>query len=296
MTQARHDDGVAHALAEGVRRWRRRRIIRRAALTASLVLIAVAVASVWLVTDARERALAARAVTAGQHAVVTATLEGAADLAGRIESQRTAYRDADALWAAAEESTTAFRGGDVAPAVSAPNPGGESLPGGDAEARALLDGIGGTAVQIVYDGGPQNCGYAAADETYRVALGGCYDSRFRNRIFLAWDAGATRTNIWPIFVHEAMHWYQWDRFSTQFAAAEQTGVGQDAYRVQIEADASCRAVIQHSVPATAYELSSAPCDIAQWHDGWLLEQLTALGVPVAAPDPEAFEVQEVVRP
>lgn len=287
---------VPGALASGVRRWRRRRVIWLVAVIAVVVLAAAGAGIWWAVRDAQERALAARAVTAGQQAVVTAAFEGTAEIAAQIQTQRTAYRDAEALWDGAVASNEAFLTEDAAPAVSAPNPGGDGMPGGDGEARALLDGIGASAVQIVYDGGPQNCGFAAADETYRIALGGCYDSKFRNRVFLAWDPGATRANIWPIFVHEAMHWYQWDRYSTQFAAAESAGVSQDAYRPQIEADASCRAVIQHGVPATAFEASSAPCNVADWHDGWLVEQLAGLGVPVAAPDPATFEVQEVIRP
>jgi hypothetical protein len=287
---------VADALAAGARRWRRRRIRRWTAIAVALVVLASAGLATWAVLDARQRALAERAVTGSQQSVIAATFSGTAELAARIESQRTAYRDADALWDGAVASAEEFRAEDAAPAVSAPNPGGQSMPGGDAQARSLLDGIGGSAVQIVYDGGAQNCGFAAADATYRVALGGCYDSSFRNRIFLAWDPGATRASIWPIFVHEAMHWYQWDRYSTQFAAAEAAGIGQDAYSAQLETDASCRAVIQHGVPARAYELSSAPCTAADWHDGWLLAQLAALGVPVAAPVAEEYEVQQVVRP
>jgi hypothetical protein len=287
---------VLDSLVPGYRRRRRRRIIGWTVAAASVVLLASGAGIGWAVIDAQQRALAARAVSAAQQSVVSAAFETNAELAGQIEAQRAAYRAAEDLWNAAVASAEAFKAEDVAPSVSAPNPGGGSMPGGDAEARALLDGIGGTAVQVVYDGGPQNCGYAAADETYEVALGGCYDSRFRNRVFLAWDPGATRANIWPIFVHEAMHWYQWDRYSTQFAAAEQTGVIQDAYRAQIEADASCRAVIQHGVPATAFERSSAPCDVADWHDAWLVDQLAGLGVPVAAPVPETYEVQAVIRP
>lgn len=290
------DDDVTGALVSGVRRWRRRRAVVLTATLATLALAGAGAGIWWATAEAHQRALEARAVTAGQQAVVTAAFEATADLAARIETQRNAYRDAESLWNAAVASAEQFKAEDVVPVVSAPNPGGTSMPGGDGDARALLDGIGGTAVQIVYDGGPQNCGFAAADETYRVALGGCYDSRFRNRVFLAWDPGATRTNIWPIFVHEAMHWYQWDRYATQFAAAESAGISQDAYRSQIEADASCRAVIQHGVPATAFESSSAPCDVADWHDAWLVDQLATLGVPVAAPDAEAFQAETVVRP
>lgn len=280
------------------RRWRRRRILRWAVLVLVILLASGAAAgAVWAVVDARERALADRAVTGAQQSAIAGAFDASAETAALVEAQRTALRDAQQVWDDAVASAEAFKAEDAAPAVSVPNPGGDSMPGGgDAEARALLDGIGGAAVQIVYDGGPQNCGYAAADETYRVALGGCYDSRFRNRIFLAWDPGATRASIWPIFVHEAMHWYQWDRFATQFAAAENVGVGQDAYRAQIETDASCRAVIQHGVPATAYELSSAPCTVPDWHEGWLLAQLSGLGVPVAAPVAEEYEVQGVMRP
>ncbi|MFJ6654222.1 hypothetical protein ACIQLJ_15635 [Microbacterium sp. NPDC091313] len=254
------------------------------------------VAVAQLATQARQAALDARAVTSDQESVVDTALAASADLAGRIQAQSDAYRAADELWRSAEASAAAFHAEDDVPTVSAPNPGGTSLPGGDGEARALLDSIGGTDVQIVYDGGPQNCGFAAADAAYAVALGGCYDSRFRESVFLAWDRGATRDDIWPIFVHEAMHWYQWDRLSAVFAAAQASGIDREAYRPQIEADASCRAVIEHGVARSAYASSSAPCDVPDWSDGWLVQQLAALGVPTAAPDPEGYQVEPVVRP
>ncbi|MGP3534619.1 hypothetical protein ACTU3I_07475 [Microbacterium sp. RD1] len=292
------DDLVIQAMVSGIRRRRRRRRAWIAGGVVAAVLIAAGATAgiAWWVTDARERALAERAVTSAQQAVVTAAVEATAEVSAQIDSQKAAYRSAVAVWQSAEQTAASFQGENTAATASAPNPGGASMPGGDADARALLDGIGGAAVQIVYDGGPQNCGYSAADENFFLALGGCYDSRFRNTVFLAWDSGARRSDIWPIFVHEAMHWYQWDRFSTYFAAADGVGVGQDAYRTQIESDASCRAVVQHGVPASAYEGSSAPCDVAGWHENWLVEQLAGLGVPTAAPDPEAFEVREVTRP
>lgn len=292
-----HDE-VAESLRE------RRRPRRRAAAVGIslgvLVFVGAAVGGgvgvAQLATQARQAALDARAVTDDQDQAVDAALAASADLAGRIESQKAAYEAADSLWRGAEASSASFHSEDVVPTVSAPNPGGDSLPGGDAQARALLDSIGGSDVQIVYDGGAQNCGFAAADAAYVLALGGCYDSRFRDSVFLAWDRGATRDDIWPIFVHEAMHWYQWDRLATIFAAAQSSGIDRESYRAQIEADASCRAVIEHGVPRSAYERSSAPCDVADWNDGWLVQQLAGLGVPTAAPDPESYQVEPVVRP
>jgi hypothetical protein len=249
-----------------------------------------------LAGEARAQQLAARAVTGEQRLAIDAAFAASADTVAQIDAQRDAYEAAAALWSDAEASAAAFQAENTVPTISAPNPGGGSMPGGDGEARALLDGIGGQDVQVVYDGGSQNCGFAAADAVYDLALGGCYDSRFRDTVFLAWDRGATRDDVWPIFVHEAMHWYQWDRLATIFAAAEQSGVNREDYRAQIESDASCRAVIEHGIPRSAYERSSAPCDIGDWSDGWLQQQIAALGVPTAAPDPTAYEVQEVSRP
>lgn len=249
-----------------------------------------------LAADYRQQLLDARSVTGAEQSAVDAAVAASADVVARIQEQRTAYRDAADLWQRAEASSASFHAADTVPTVSAPNPGGDAFPGGEADARALLDGIGGGAVRIVYDGGPQNCGFAAASQAYSRALGGCYDSDFRNSVFLAWDRGATRADVWPIFVHEAMHWYQWDRYATLFAAATASGFGPDAYRAQIESDASCRAVYQHGVPASAYDASTAPCDVDDWSDGWLPAQLAGLGIPVAAPDPEAYEVEAVTRP
>lgn len=287
---------VAVALAEGVRRWRRRRALRWGSVLAVVVLAACGAGVTWSFVDARERALAARALTAVQQEAVADAYAATGDLSARIADARAALTDAQSRWDAAVAANDAFRAEAAQPTVSAPNPGGGAMPGGDEQARALLEGIGGADVQIVYDGGPQNCGYAAADALYATALGGCYSSAFRTSVFLAWDPPATRDEVWPIFVHEAMHWYQWDRFFTQFVAAENAGVPGESYRAQIEADASCRAVLQHGVPASAFETSSAPCDVEGWHEGWLVEQLAALGAPVAAPDPETYQVSEVIRP
>ncbi len=288
---------VADAFAEGVRRWRRRRRWTAVLVVVLVLALGAGVAgTVWLVAEARERALAARTVTTAQQEAVAAAFAATAETATQLTAQREAYRAAVAVWESAVRTDEEFKAGAEPAAPSAPNPGGGQIPGGDADARALLDGLGGTDVQIVYDGGPQNCGYASADDAYQIALGGCYDNRFRTTVFLAWDPGAARSDIWAIFVHEAMHWYQWDRYATLFAAADQVGVDQGSYRSQIESDASCRAVIQHGVPRAFFDRSTAPCDVEGWHDGWLVEQLAGLGVPTAAPDPEAYEVQEVTRP
>jgi hypothetical protein len=293
--------GAAPAVPEtdAARPPRRRRRRWIAAIVSVLVLAALgagAVVGVRLWTEANERALAARIVSAGQQSAVEAAFAATDDTAAEVRDQRDAYAQARGLWDATAAAVDTWKADAETPSVQVENPGGAGLPGGDADARALLEGIGAGDVQIVYDAGAQNCGFAAAAGQYGLALGGCYDSAFRTSIFLAWDAGIGRDQIWPIFVHEAMHWYQWDRYAQLFTLAGESGVADESYRAQIESDASCRAVNQHGIAASAYAGSSAPCDVADWHDGWLVEQLAGLGVPVTEPDVADYEVGEVVRP
>jgi hypothetical protein len=246
-------------------------------------------------SDAQRDIEEAREVSAVEQSIVDDAVAQVGEIAARIQTQSSAYHEAAALWSESEAAVAQWRAETVAPTPAVPNPGGEVLPGGNEAARALLDSIGASGVQLVFEAGEQNCGYHPAPAG-SLALGGCYNSRFRTSLFLAWDAGVGRDAIWPAFVHEAMHWYQWEHYYTMFQAADRLGIGQDAYLPQLEADASCRAVVVHGVPRTAYAASSAPCDVDDWHENWFVEELAALGVPQAAPEVERYEVQAVTRP
>lgn len=271
------------------------------ALVVGGAVLAGALGTSFVVTTAfvaeKERAALEQSVSSVERGVIDEAVAAASGVSTEIEAQRTAYRDALALWSDAEAGITAWRAEVDAPTPTVPNPGGAGFPGGDADERALLDGIGASEVQVIFEGGEENCGYSQGSPVAgTLAIGGCYNPGYRNWLFMAWDPGIEAAEIWPVFVHEAMHWYQWDRYATLFEAAERSGISGDAYVSQIESDASCRAVFQHGVPRSEFDRSSAPCVLDDWHDGWLVEQLAALGVPTAAPDPNAYEVQEVVRP
>jgi hypothetical protein len=151
-------------------------------------------------------------------------------------------------------------------------------------------------VQLVLDAGSDNCGYqAGGNGPYTLVLGGCFDTRFPNTVLLAWEPG-TEDRVWAIFVHEVMHWYQYQTYYPAFLAAQRVGVDEDAYVTALESDASCRAVNLHGVPASQYATTSAPCSVDGWYDGWLLDQLASLGVPVIEPVAETYEVSAVTRP
>jgi hypothetical protein len=246
--------------------------------------------------DARERLDAEGGVSTVERALIDETVAAASEVSAQIAARQQELLDAQTLWRETQQSVEVWRDDDADPAPAVPNPGG-AFPGGDAEERALLESIGASDVQVILDAGPENCGYAQGPPVAGwLAIGGCYNPNYRQWLFVAWDPGFGEDEIWPIFVHEAMHWYQWDRYADLFEAAARSGVSDAQYRAQIESDASCRAVFQHGVDRAAFDNSSAPCDVDGWHDGWLVEQLAALGVPTAAPDPAAYEVQEVVRP
>lgn len=263
-------------------------VLVTAALVAALVVT-------WSYVDSRVLLAQGRQVSAAERGVVEAAVAGASDVAVQISQRTGEYRDAAQSWAANVAEAEAWRAKDDDPTPQEPNPGGE-LPGGDAEERALLDAIGASEVQLLLEGGEQNCGYRPALQAGVIATGGCYRPGYRDWLFLGWDRGATADDLWPVFVHEAMHWYQWEHYAVEIYSAARAGVDDDAYGDVIETDASCRAVFVHGVPRWRYESSSSPCDVDDWYEGWIVDRIAALGAPVAAPDPEAYEVQPAVRP
>jgi hypothetical protein len=263
-----------------------------AVVTAALV---VALVVTWTEVGARVRLAHDRQLSSGELAAVETAVAAASDTAALVTERTTEYRESAARWASYEAAATQWRGEEAAPAPPRPNPGG-GLPGGDGDERAFLESIGGADVQLQIDGGPQNCGYTAARFGPGLASGGCYRPGYRDWLFLAWDAGVDPDEVWPVFVHEAMHWYQWENYATVFEAVESSDADDDAYGDIIETDASCRAVFVHGIPRARYDQSSAPCDLDDWYEGWIVDRIAELGVPVAAPDPEAFEPLAVARP
>ena len=300
-----HAQPVAPAVADPMegedpgspaRRSRRGLWITLGVVAGVLVLGGAAAATTWVLLDAHERALAARTVSVVQQEVVDAEFTRIADVVQRTEEQGTAYRQALTAWNAEQEQAATWRSGTTTPSVTEGNPGGDAMPGGDPLGRGFLDSIGAPQVQLVLDAGPDNCGYqAGGDGPYTLVLGGCFDTRFPNSVFLAWESG-TEDGVWAIFVHEVMHWYQYQTYYAAFLAADRVGVAEDAYGAQLEADASCRAVYQHGIPSWRYASTSAPCSVDDWYDGWLLDHLASLGVPVTEPVAEDYEVNAVVRP
>ncbi|WP_460774450.1 hypothetical protein [Microbacterium sp. GXF7504] len=261
-----------------------------------LLLAAGAAGAVWLVQDARARADAARVLTDAQQSHIAATLAAQDETAAQLTQQREAYRGDLAAWEADQAAAERWRTTDEVPAPGFPNPGGDAIPGDDPHGRAFLDAIGATDVQVLFDAGRDNCGYdLASDSPFTYSVGGCYDSRFRNRLFLAWERGAEDL-VWSVFVHEAMHWYQYREYYPLFVSAQRAGYGHDDYRGVVESDASCRAVALYGIDPDRYEGSSSPCDVDGWYDGWLPDRLAEMGVRVREPVAEDYEVREVTRP
>ncbi|MDF2555050.1 MAG: hypothetical protein K0R60_945 [Microbacterium sp.] len=277
------------------RRPRRALWITLSVVVVVFVLAAAAAVTTRLLLDARAEALAARSVTTAQQGVVDAEFARIADVSARVQQQAAAYRDARSAWDSEQEQAATWRAGTTMPTASTPNPGGSGMPGADPTGRAFLDSIGAGQVQLVLDAGDDNCGYGGGDGPNTLVVGGCFDTRFPNAVFLAWEPG-TEDRVWAIFVHEVMHWYQYQTYYPAFLAAERVGVAGDAYSAQLEADASCRAVYVHGIPAWQYTTTSAPCTVEGWYDGWLIDHLASLGVPVAEPVAETYEVAAVVRP
>lgn len=266
------------------------------ALAAFVLTASAAAGGMWFALELRDAAKASRAVSGVQQEAIGAAMARDAATAGRLVAQRESYRADLAAWDADEAEVAAWRATDAAPPAGVPNPGGSRMPGDDPSGRAFLDSIGATGVQVVFDAGAGNCGYnAGGDEGWSYAAGGCYDTDYRNRLFLAWDPGA-ESLVRSVFVHEAMHWYQYEHYFPVFVRAARAGVTHDDYVHELESDASCRAVYAHGIARSEYEDSSSPCDIDGWYEGWLTDQLVARGARTTAPTPGEYEVSEVIRP
>lgn len=265
-----------------------RRVAGRIALAAATAVLAVVVAGAITTAAPAPTPRLPTAVSAAQQQLIAQEVAQRADLLAQREERGAEYRDQLATWERVQQQAADFRASDRLPTPAIPNPGGTALPGDDPQGRALLDSIGATDVRVVFEAGPENCGY---DGT----VGGCYQPAYPDALFMAWSPGH-RSLAWPIFVHEAMHWYQYEHSIELVYLASAAGIDPVVWTPQWESDASCRAVFEHGIPRSTFAGTSAPCSIDGWHDQWLTEYMVGLGLPTAAPDPEAFEVAEVVRP
>lgn len=245
----------------------------------------------WMMADRR-----APAVTTAQANVVVSAFEATAGFAAEVRRARGAFLEARSGWEADAAWIARWLEEDAAPEPQVPNPGGQALPGDDPYGRAFLDSIGATDVQVIFDAGAENCGYAGQEDgPGTLVVGGCYQTAYPDWLFVAWEPGIERL-AWPLFVHEAMHWYQYRTYFPYLRAADRAGISESEYDAALERDASCRAVYLHGIDRSAYAGSSSPCDLDDWYDGWFVDQLIALGVRTSAPTSEEFEVSAVVRP
>lgn len=294
-------DGVERAGSLATKSSRGARVVRTVALVTGSVLAlggGLALAGMILPT-VFELALPHNdpRVLGAQTSIIDDVLESTSELDEQLEAANVDFESQVSTWQAFESGADQWRASIAAAPAGVANPGGDVMPGDDPTGRTLLDLIGATNVTIAFDAGGNNCGYSSieSDPPYSLAIGGCYNSAYRNTLFMAWDPG-TEDSVWPIFVHEAMHWYQADRHYELYFAIENAGADQAAWSNLLEVDASCRAVFQFGIPIEDLEDTSAPCTALDWTDDWLVRQAAALGAMVAAPDPESFEVLEVVRP
>ena len=167
------------------------------------------------------------ALSADQRSSIQAELSEHADLLAQLDDQRAAYNTAVSQWDQSLSWAEDAHGPADQPSVAVANPGGDALPGDDPYGRAFLDSIGATDVVVVFDAGPDNCGFygnsGGGDSGY-VYAGGCFRADHSNTLYMAWDSGAEDI-VWPIFVHEAMHWYQdenylQDEYLADFAGSQ----------------------------------------------------------------------------
>lgn len=290
---------LPQAAAPAARRRRSRGAGWIIGLSLSLVLIlllAAGTAGAWLIWQQRERLLASRVLSPEQESAIADTFAGVSDKVAATQQSTAGYESDRRAWDDEHAQVEQWKTGTDAPLLAVPNPGGPAMPGPDPDGRAFLSSIGADRVQVAFDAGDENCGYHLSERTgYEIVVGGCYSTRYPGWLFLAWDPGM-ESSVWPVFVHEAMHWYQYQNYYPAFLAADRAGVADDQYGPELEADASCRAVYVYGIPASDYVDTSSPCDVEGWYDGWLLDHLASLGVQVTEPVAADYEVLEVVRP
>lgn len=261
-----------------------------------IILLAVGTGGAWLIWQQRERLLASRVLSPEQESVIADAFAAASEKVSATEKATADYESDRRAWDDEHAQVEQWKTGTESPLLAVPNPGGSAMPGSDPDGRAFLSSIGADRVQVAFDAGDENCGYHLSERTgYEIVVGGCYSTRYPSWIFLAWDPGM-ESSVWAVFVHEAMHWYQYQNYYPAFLAADRAGVTDDQYGPELEADASCRAVYVYGIPASDYVDTSSPCDIDGWYDGWLLDHLASLGVQVTQPVASDYEVLEVVRP
>jgi len=218
------------------------------------------------------------------------------DLLSQLDGRRSDYRTQLTQWNQSEQWARDFYADAAQPTAAVGNPGGGAMPGDDPYGRAFLDSIGATDVSVFFEAGPENCGYTGsgggADFAY---AGGCFRAEYPNTLYMAWDPQAESV-VWPIFVHEAMHWFQDEKYVQATYLAEFAGIDASTYNERWEADASCRAVYVYGMSIDDYVDSSSPCTIDGWYEGWITDYLTSLGAHLTAPDPATFELAETSRP
>jgi hypothetical protein len=212
-----------------------------------------------------------------------------------LASHRADYREQLARWGSAVKAAEAHRAASTQPTPSVPNPGGGAMPGNDPDGRVFLDSIGATDVGVLFEAGPENCGYSGAGGDGLVWSGGCVRGEYPNTLFMAWDPGAEPL-VWSIFVHEAMHWFQNEKYIEIVFVAESAAIDHALWDAQWEADASCRAVAVYGVPIEDYADSSSPCTVDGWYEGWIVDHMASLGATWGPPDPATFELAESSRP
>lgn len=213
-----------------------------------------------------------------------------------LDEKRDEYRTAEDEWDQSVSWAEDAHGPADQPVVAVPNPGGSALPGDDPAGRAFLDSIGATDVQVVFDAGPDNCGYYGnGGGPYTLYAGGCFRGEFPNTLYMAWDPGAEDVAS-AIFVHEAMHWFQAERYAQDTYLADFAGIDSASYSAEWEADASCRAVYVYGRSLADYADTTSPCTIDGWYEGWIADYLTSRGAQLTEPDPATYELAESSRP
>ncbi len=235
------------------------------------------------------------ALTATQSDRIGQEIDERAELLTELDSLRADYQERVARWDHAESSAQVHRTLTTQPVPSVANPGGTSMPGDDPDGRQFLDSIGATDVTVFFEAGAENCGFYGAGGYGQVWSGGCVRGEYPNTLFMAWDPGAEPV-VWPIFVHEAMHWYQDETYIEVVFVAEFAGVDPALWEPQWEADASCRAIAAYGLSIEDYADSSSPCTVEGWYEGWILTHMEALGATMGPPDPTTFELTESSRP
>lgn len=135
-------------------------------------------------------------------------------------------------------------------------------------------------IKIVYTNDPKyNCGIGLTENMNADNIaGGCYRAEYGKVLFLWWGSQISEKERELLLLHEFSHYVQQSEYFDALISAYDASLYDDPVFVKniLEADASCRVVFEWELAQVRdYDNWSAPCNVSNWYEGWLQDQIAA---------------------